>query len=170
MRALKCFLPGLAALLLFGCAGYHLGPVNGAVAGGRSIQILPFNNQTLEPRLGDVLTQSLRENFQNDGTYRLVTSGSGDVVLTGVIRGYSRQALGYLSTDAITPEDFRVEVVAHVIARDTVSGKVLFEKDVKGHTLVHVDSDLASAERQAMPLLADDLAQNITELVTEGAW
>jgi hypothetical protein len=170
MRALKFSLPGLIACLLFGCAGYHLGPVNGAVAGEKSIQILPFNNQTLQPRLGDALTQSLRENFQNDGTFHLATHGSGDIVLTGVIRGYTRTGIGYLSTDAETPEDFRVEITVHVTARDTASGKLLLDKDIKGHTLVHVDSDLASAERQALPLLAGDLAQNITEAVTEGAW
>ena len=51
-----------------------------------------------------------------------------------------------------------------------VSGKVILDRDVRGHTLVHIGADLASAERQAMPLLAADLAQNITELLTEGAW
>jgi hypothetical protein len=170
MRALKFSLPVLAAFLFFGCAGYHLGPVNGAVAGEKSIQILPFNNQTLQPRLGDAVTQSLRKSLQNDGTFRLATRGSGDVILTGVIHSYSRHGIGYLSTDAATPEDFNIEVIAHVTARDAVSGKVLLDKDVKGHTLVHVGSDLASAERQALPLLAGDLAQNITEFVAEGAW
>ena len=50
------------ALWLAGCAGYHLGPVNpNARAGGQeSIEVLPFNNQTLQPRLGSVLTQTLR--------------------------------------------------------------------------------------------------------------
>ena len=53
MRLPGIFLAGAAALLIAGCAGYHLGPVNGAGAGGKSIEILPFNNQTLQPRLGD---------------------------------------------------------------------------------------------------------------------
>jgi hypothetical protein len=170
MRALKFFLPCLVVFALTGCAAYHLGPVNGATAGEKSIEILPFNNQTLQPRLGDALTQSLRERLQTDATFQLTTHGAGDIVVTGVIRSYTRQGIGYLSSDVSTPEDFRVEVVAHITARDTVSGKLLLDKDVKGHTLVHVDSDLASAERQALPLLADDLAQNITEFLTEGSW
>lgn len=170
MRALKIFLAGIFSAALVGCAGYHLGPVNGATAGEKSIEVLPFNNQTLQPRLGDALTQSVRQRLQSDGTYQLVTHGTGDVVVTGVIRTYNRRALGYLSTDAATPEDFRIEVVAHVTARETGSGKLLLDKDVKGHTFVHVGSDLASAELQALPLLADDLAQNITEFLTEGAW
>ncbi len=44
------------------------------------------------------------------------------------------------------------------------------ERDVKGHTLVNVGADFASSERQAAPLLAADLAQNIMALMTEGAW
>jgi hypothetical protein len=170
MRALKFFLPGLAAVLLAGCASYHLGPVNGAVAGEKTIQVQPFNNQTLQPRLGDALTQSLRERLQTDATYRLATHGPGDIVVTGVIQQYFRQGLGYLSTDTATPENYRLEITAHVTASDRVSGKVILDKEVRGHTFVNVGADLASAERQALPLLAEDLAQNIAEVLTEGAW
>jgi len=170
MRALKFFLPGLLAVALAGCASYHLGPANGIIAGEKSVTVLPFNNQTLQPRLGAALTQSLRERLQTDGTFRLAKQGDGDVVVTGVIRNYQRQGLGYLSTDAMTPENYRVDVIVHVTARERASGKLLLDKDVKGHTLVHIGSDLASAERQSLPLLADDLARNITEILAEGAW
>jgi hypothetical protein len=170
MRALKIFLAGLAAVLLAGCASYHLGPVDHSVAGERSIEVAPFNNQTLQPRLGDALTQALRERLQTDATFHLATRDPGDIVVTGVIRSYQREGLSYLSTDVATPENYRVSVVAHVTARERASGKLLLDKDVKGHTLVHIGTDLASTERQAMPLLAEDLAQNITELLTEGAW
>ncbi len=158
-----------AALLLGGCAGYHLGPVNDEVAGDRSVEILPFNNRTLQPRLGDAVTEALRERFQADATFHLATSGPGDVVVTGVITRYTRQGLTYLSSDVLTANNYKVEIVAHVKAVDR-NGKVLLDKDVKGDTLVHVGSDLADAERQAMPLLADDLAQNVTQLLTEGTW
>ncbi|HEY4416290.1 MAG TPA: LPS assembly lipoprotein LptE [Verrucomicrobiae bacterium] len=170
MRALPLFLAGLFALAFTGCAGYRLGPVNNVTPGDKTIQITPFNNQTLQPRLGDALTQSVRERIQTDGTFHLATHDTGDIVVTGVIHSYNRMAIGYLSTDAATPEDYRVEAVVHVTARDTISGKIVLDKDVKGHTLVHVGSDLASAERQALPLLAQNLAQSITELLTEGSW
>jgi hypothetical protein len=170
MRALKKFLPALAALALAGCASYHLGPVNGAVAGEKSIEVLPFNNQTLQPRLGDALTQALRERLQVDATYHLATHGAGDVVVTGVIRSYEREGLGYLNTDSVTPQNYRVGVIVHVTARDRASGKLILEKDVKGHTLVHIGADLSSAERQALPLLAGELAQSIAGLLTEGTW
>jgi hypothetical protein len=171
MRPPTFFTICLAALLSAGCAGYHLGPVNHVVAGEKSIQVVPFNNQTLQPRLGDAVTQALRELLQTDGTYRLVTREAGDVVVTGVITGYHREGVSYLRTDVTTTESFRVDVVAHVTVRDRATGKVLLEKnDVKGYTLVQVGTDLADAERQSMPLLAEDLARNITALLTEGPW
>ncbi len=170
MRLPGIFLAGVAAALLAGCAGYHLGPVNGATAGAKSIEILPFNNQTLQPRLGDAVSQSLRERIQTDGTYHLVTHGGGDIVLSGVITRYNRVGLSYLSSDVTTAQSYRINITAHVVVRERASTRVLLEKDVSGYTLVMVGSDLASAERQATPLLAEDLAQNITELIAEGAW
>jgi len=160
----------VAAALSAGCAGYHLGPVNGAVAGEKSVEIVPFNNQTLQPRLGDAVTQALRERMQADGTYRLTTRGPGDVVVTGVLTSYRRAGVSYLDTDVATAQIFRVQLTAHVTARDRATGKLLLDRNVDGFTLVQVGTDLADAERQASPLLAEDLARNITQLVTEGAW
>jgi hypothetical protein len=170
MRLPAILLAGVAAAMLAGCAGYHLGPVNGATAGAKSIEVLPFNNQTLQPRLGDAVTQSLRERFQTDGTYHLATHGGGDVVVSGIITRYNRIGLSYLDSDVTTAQSYRVNITAHVVVRERASTKMLLDKDVSGYTLVTVGSDLASAERQAMPLLAEDLAQNIAELITEGAW
>ncbi len=170
MRPLIFFAICLAAILSTGCAGYHLGPVNGAVAGGKSIEIAPFNNQTLQPRLGDAVTRALRERLQTDGTYHLATRGPGDVVVTGVITDYHREAVSFLRSDVATAENYRVELTAHVTARDRGTGKVLLDKKVTGYTLVQVGTDLTNAERQSLPLLAEDLARSIAELLTEGAW
>jgi hypothetical protein len=170
MRLLKFFAVCATAALFAGCAGYQLGPVNGAVAGEKSIEVFPFNNQTLQPRLGDAVTQALRERLQTDGTYHLATSSGGDVVVTGVIKRYNREGLSYLNNDVTTTENYRIGIMAHITVRERAGGKVLLDKDVSGYTLVHVGLDLADAERQASPLLAEDLARNIAELITEGAW
>jgi len=171
MRPFRVSAAVAMVLFLAGCAGYHLGPTNPAAqAGGKSIEVLPFNNQTLQPRLGNALTQALREQLQTDGTYHLVGRGPGDIVVTGVITHYDREGVSFLNADVATPQDYRVDITAHVTARERATGKVLLDKEVKGDTLVHVGGDLADAERQALPLLAQDLARNITELLTEGAW
>lgn len=170
MRLPNFFAVVTLTTLLAGCSGYHLGPVNGAVAGEKSIEILPFNNQTLQPRLGDAVTEALRQQFQTDGTYHLATHGAGDMIVSGVITRYRRVGLSYLNGDASTTQNYRINLAAHVIVRERSTGKVLLDKDVTGYTLVNVGTDLASSERQAAPLLAEDLARNVVGLIAEGAW
>ncbi len=168
MRALKFFLPALAALAMTGCASYHLGPV--MESDDKSVEVLPFNNETLQPRLGDSFTQAVRQRLQTDATYHLDTRGTGDFVVTGIVRQYRRLGMGYSSGDVVTPNNFRIEATVHVTARERSSGKLILDRDVMARTLVHIGSDLASSERQALPLLAEDFARNLTELLTEGAW
>lgn len=157
-------------MFLAGCAGYQLGPTNGVSAGETSIRISPFSNQTLEPRLGDAVTTALRRNLQNDGTYHLSTHGDADIVVTGVLTRYNRHELSFVPSDVLTVKDYRVTVIAKVTARDARTDKIIFDKEVTGYTLVRVGSDLTSAERQAIPLLADDFAKNVTAMLVDGSW
>jgi len=169
MRALRWLAGGVALVMLSGCLGYKLGPTNGVVAGDKSIQITPFFNQTLEPRLGDAVTTALRRELQQDGTYRLATHGTPDILVTGVLKQYSRRELSFSPQDVLTVRDYRVNVTALVTARELATGKVTTNW-VTGFTLVRVGSDLASAERQALPVLAEDLAKNITAALVDGSW
>jgi len=160
----------LALFILAGCAGYRLGPVNGEVAGEKSVQITPFSNKTLEPRLADAVTSQMRKELQRDGTYKLATHDDGDIIVTGVITHYTRHELSFVPHDLVTVRDFRVTMTAQVTARERSTGKILIDQPVSGYTLVRVGSDLTSSERQALPLLASDLAKHVTALLAEGSW
>jgi len=161
---------GLLALGGNGCAGYRLGPVNGLAAGAKSVQIVPFSNQTLEPRLTDAVTAQLHKQVQRDGTYRLATHDDGDIVVSGTITGYVRHEVSFSASDVFTVTDYRLEMIAQVTARERSSGKIILERPVTGTTLIRVTTDLTSTERQALPLLAADLARNVIELLAEGSW
>jgi hypothetical protein len=170
MRFCRWLLVGLVALGGSGCAGYKLGPVNGMTAHEKSVQVDPFANRTMEPRLGDAVTTQLRQQFQRDGTYQLASHNDGDVVVSGTVNRYSRIVIAFSSSDVLTVTDYRLEISAQVTARDRSTGKVILDQPVTGNTLISVTSDLTSSERQATPLLAADLAKNVTALLTEGAW
>ena len=160
----------LLALALSGCAGYQLGPTNGVTARGKSVQVMPFSNQTMEPRLGEAVTAQLRKEVQRDGTYELASRDDGDIVVSGVVLNYVRIPLSFQPSDALTVTDYSLKMTAQVTARERGSGKVLFSQPVTGSTLVIVGSDLTSAERQALPLLAADFAKNATAALADGKW
>jgi hypothetical protein len=70
----------------------------------------------------------------------------------------------------LTVQDYRLGLTARVTARERSTGRLLLDEPVSGYTLIRVGSDLASSERQALPLLASDLAKHVTARLTEGAW
>lgn len=167
--ALLCALMVGVAMGWTGCAGYRVGPTNGMSAGSRTVQVNFFQNLTLEPRLMEALNTALRRRFQADGTYRLVTDGTGDIVLSGAISKYERSGLSFVPGDILTARDFQIAMIAQVTAVERGTGRKLIDhKDVLGRTTVRVGNDLTSAERQAISLLAEDLARHIAELLVDG--
>jgi len=170
MRLPRWLSGAVVTALVTGCAGYRLGPVNGQSAGARSVQINPIANRTVEPHLGEAITAALRKQVQRDATFRLATHGDGDIVVTGTVTNYHRKELSFVANDVLTVKDYRITLTAQITARERTSGRVLLDQPVTGQTLLRVGDDLASAERQALPLLAEDLARSVVALLAEGRW
>lgn len=167
---LVLLLSGLLALVC-GCAGYRLGPTNGMRSGEKSIQINPFVNKVLkQPRLSEYVTLSIRRQIQQDGTFELDTHQDGDVIVDGTIISYDRAHLSFQPRDIITPRDYQITIRAQVTARERRSGKTILNRAVVGRTTIRIGSDLTSSERQAAPLLAEDLGRNVTALLVDGEW
>ena len=157
------------AWFLSGC-GYQLGPTNGIPAGSRSVQVNLFENKTWQPRLSEPLATSMRRWIQRDGTYTLATHGGADIVVDGTIDEFNRQAISFQPTDVLTARDYELSAVAHFTATERATGKVVASGRVVGNTTIRTGPDLASAERQATPLIAEDLARRITSLIVDGTF
>jgi hypothetical protein len=153
-----------------GCAGYKLGPTGETRAGERSVQVTSVANNTMEPRLGAAVGHALRKAIQHDGTFHLNTRGDADVVLQVEIVRYHRRGIAYQAQDTLTAEDYELTMDAKVVAIERRSGRQILQKDVTGRTTIRIGSDLVSVERQALPLLADDLARRVTGLLADGEW
>jgi hypothetical protein len=160
----------LGAALLAGCAGYKLGPTNGLPAGSRSVEVRSFVNKTREPRVTEYLAASMRKQLQQDGSFRLETSGRGDILIMGEITRFDRTGLSYQTNDVLTPQEYTLGLVAHVVAINVNTGKTNLDKAVFGRTYIRIGNDQSSAERQAIPLLTDDLARNAVSLLVDGDW
>ncbi len=132
--------------------------------------ILPFENETLEPRVTEALATALRSQIQQEGTYQLARRSDGDVVVSGTVIDIHRTEQSFQARDVRVLKDYRLDIVARVTAVERGSGRKLLDEEVEGHTMLRTQSDLASAERQAMPLLAANLARNITSRLVDGSW
>ncbi len=159
-----------AAMMATECASYRLGPVNPAIPAGQAIEVGLFQNATPHPGLTESVNASIRRELHRDGTFELATADDGDVLLTGNITAYRRSAVSFQPRDILSVRDFEVELVTRIRAADRVTGKVLIDRELTGRTTVRLGGDLASAERQALPLLANDLAKKVVALLAEGEW
>ena len=153
-----------------GCAGYKLGPTNGFAAGSRTVKFKPFVNLTRDPRVSEYLSTSLRKQLQQDGTFRLETSGSPDILVSGEITKLERNGLSYVEGDVLTPQEYTLTMQARVTAMNVNTGKTYINRTVSGTTYIRIANDETSSERQAIPLLTDNLARNAISLLVDGAW
>jgi hypothetical protein len=160
----------ILAIAASGCAGYKLGPTNGITAGSRTVKFKPFTNRTHEPRVTEYLSTSLRKQLQQDGTYRLETSGSPDILVSGEVTQFERLGLSYQANDVLAPQEYTLRMHAHIKAVDVNTGKTLVDRTVQGTTYLMIGNDEFSAERQAIPLLTDDLARNAISALVDGKW
>jgi hypothetical protein len=139
-------------------------------AGSRSLQVNLFQNDTLQPRLTEAVATSIRRGIQRDGTFRLATQDDGDWIMNGKILTFDRGALSFQPADVLTVRDYSLYMTAKVIVIDRGSGKKVMETTTYGRTVIRAGSDLASAERQAIPLMAEDMARNLTSQLVDGSW
>jgi hypothetical protein len=129
-----------------------------------------FRNDTWEPRLSEPVAISLRRWIQRDGTYRLATDSSADIVVDGVIAEFNRSGISFQPSDVLTVRDYELSAVVNFTAVERSSGKVFVQSTVLGRTTVRAGPDLSSSERQAAPLIAEDVARRITSLLVDGSW
>ena len=147
-----------------------MGAVNPAIPADQSIQVGLFQNGTAQPGLSESVNASIRRELHRDGTFELATANDGDVLLTGNIASYRRSAVSFQPKDILSVRDFVVELSTRVKATEKISGKVLVDRVVTSRTTVRLGDDLASSERQALPLLANDLAKRTVAMLSEGGW
>ena len=160
----------LAVGLANGCVGYRVGTVNPTIPADHSIQVGLFQNGTAQPGLSESVNASIRRELHRDGTFELATANDGDVLLTGDITAYRRSAVSFQPRDILTVRDFVVELSTRIKATEKTSGEVLVDRVVTSRTTVRLGDDLASSERQALPLLANDLAKHTVAMLSEGGW
>ena len=171
---LSLLLP-LAALLFGGCAGYHVGPIKPKrMAKVSTIAVPSFKNDTLLPRVEVLLANALIKQFQQDGTYKIVRENEADAILQGhleqIIRSPSRSVRG----NVLLTREYILTLRCTYEVLDRVTGAVLDRRSAVGQTSFFVSgsdtiaADLTQDERQALPLAAEDLAQDVVSHLSEG--
>lgn len=163
-------LPALSLLLLLtGCAGYHIGPVKPFyMREVKTIAVPTFKNDTLNPRIETLITDTVIKQIQQDGTYRIVPSDTADAILEGTVTDLQRRSARSVRGNVLATSEFHITLSLQykIVKRDT--GAVMHERTVRGSTSFFVGGDLQQDERQAIPLAAGEAAEQLVSEISEG--
>ncbi len=152
------FLP-LLALVFTGCAHYRLG--TGATPPFATIYVAPVQNRADIPQAAALVGARLREAFLRDGRVALAASpAEADAVLTVTLGRYAREQLTARAADAGLARKLALVVDATATLTDRRTGRVLFgSRPLRAERQAFTDSGQLLAEADAIPLLADTLAE-----------
>ncbi len=156
-------------LILSGCAGYHIGPVQPKLLQGiHSIAVPTFKNETLIPRTEVLVTNTVIKQFQQDGTYRIESHDNADAILQGTIMEIRRHPARSVRSNVLATREFSMVLTINYVLKERATGKVLQSRSVNGTTSFFVSGDLNQDERQAIPLAAEDAAIRLVSDISEG--
>jgi hypothetical protein len=160
----------LIALACGGCAGYRVGNISGRnIQGVRSVYVPVVRNSSLQPDLQVTVTNAIIRRFNDDGTLEVNQDANADSELDVTITDVRNSAVASSTSDLYVTAQYQVTITATATYVNRRLGRKIFENaPVSGSTTFFTQADIQEGERQALPLAAQDLAQNAVKLVTEG--
>lgn len=115
----------LAGLSQTGCAGYQVGPSRFYRPEFQTVHVPIFRSDTLRRNLGELLTEAVVKEIQDQTPYRVVPRERADTVLSGRVVSASKQVLTENPNDE--PRDLDVDLYVEVRWLDN-QGNVLMEQ------------------------------------------
>jgi hypothetical protein len=160
----------LGLLALEGCAGYRVGNTSGRdLQGVRSVYVPMAKNTSLVPDLQMTVTNAIIRRFNNDGTLEVNQNANADSELDVVVTNIQSTAIRSSNSDILVTAQYELTIQATATYTNRRLGRKMFENySVAGSTSYFTQADIQEGERQALPLAADDLANNVVKLITEG--
>ena len=159
-------------LFLGGC-GYTLVGQGNLPEHIETIAIPVFENETLQEGVEQIVTNFVIEEFVKGGKVRLVSNDKADAIMLGVVKTYkNKEAVTFNEINEVS--SYRVTVTVDVQLQDLVKDTILWEQtgleenaDYAGGEDVGL-SEEKDNENEALYQLAEEMAQKIRTLSTEG--
>ncbi|CAI9086260.1 hypothetical protein A7K73_06290 [Candidatus Methylacidiphilum fumarolicum] len=156
---------------LVGCSGgYRLGSIGGpAIQGIKTIYVPTVKNKTVIPGLQSMVTNEIIRAIDNDGTMQTSRNVDADAELDVTIVDFNRVILRPEILDPFTTAEYKLIITASVTLINRKLGRATIKgAQVSGSSYYFTQTNMPEAQRQDLPLVAEDLANRIVNLLTEG--
>ncbi len=158
-----------SAFLLVGCAGYHLGPAKpDYLKAVKTVSVPIFRNNTLLPRIENVLTTSVIAQLQQDGSLQVAGAGQGDAILVCTIDRVTRAPARSVTGNVLLTSEFELAIGIRYQLQEKGTGRIIDSGRVTGETNFFVGNDVQQDELQAVPVAAQQVAVRLVSQLVEG--
>jgi hypothetical protein len=114
------------------------------------------------------ITRAVISKFLLDGSLRVTNEANADIILTGNLIDFKRDALRYDANDNV--EEYRIKLIVNMELTNVKTGVVMWrESGFAGETTYRTSGSLAASESTAVANAVEDLAIRIVDRTVE-AW
>jgi hypothetical protein len=156
---------GLCLLFLGGCAYSFTG--SNLPSYIKTVAVPNFENETLEPNLGQDVTSIVIDRFIKDGRLKLAPEGQASCRLIAKVVSYENKVNNYAPDQ--TPRDYVVVLTVSVVLRDQVKNRDLWKDDAITRSSIYVPggSSGLSTEQDARNDAINNIASDIISRTME---
>ena len=132
----------------------------------RDAAVLPFENNSSEPGLENLLTDESTQQFLADGRLKIVSAAEADVLIQGVITNYRRIPLIYSEQDIVQQYKIRISINFNLIDQETRevlrSFRGIYRETTYSDQIAPIESEY-DAQQRVIYQLARDVVSGTVE-------
>ena len=151
-------LAALVTLLGLGCCGYSTHSLLRSDL--QRVAILPVDNSTSQPGIGDEMTELLAAAFERDRRLRVTALDAADLAISVGLLSYTRAPVAYSGDEIVTAYD--ITISAAVTCEDRTRSEEYYSGSLTARATYEPDSEPEeSAATRCLTILSDDIVRAI---------
>ena len=166
-----CWLPLLT--LLCSCASYKMGstPKGAGLEDVRIFYVPTAVNETDETAVPGPVTNAILQEIDRDGTFRHARKDEADAILEVTVKKIERSAIQQSVEQYLTTLQYQLTLTLEYRVYSMKDKKeVIGKSTISGYTTFFVQGDQTESQRQALPLAAQNAAQNLVTALSSRGW
>ena len=163
----------LLVMSMAGCANYKMGntPKGAGLTNVRILYVPTVQNETDDTAVPGPVTNAILQEIDRDGTFRHARKDECDAILEVTVIRIDRGAIRQSTAQFLTTLQFQLNLMLAYRLYDVKEKKEIVPKTVvTGTTTFFVQGDQTESQRQALPLAAQNAAQNLVTALSNRGW
>ena len=159
--------------LLCSCANYQMGstPKGAGLQDVRILYVPMAVNETDETAVPGPVTNAILQEIDRDGTFRHGRKDEADAILEVTVKKIERSPIQQSVQQYLTTLQYQLTLTLEYRVYSMKDKKEVISKTmVSGYTTFFVQGDQTESQRQALPLAAQNAAQNLVTALANRGW